>query len=467
MTCGNKHKSGIVVSLLFLIFFSYGPISQLLIALGHNLIRIRHVVGLCIAIFCIGTFAVLQTRKNLDAVERTLTITSFFLTSIVVLQLSFFGLQYFAATQEIQYANNAPTAQGYATKNNNSSPVRRDVYYLLLDGYARYDTIEQFFGYSNKEFYDFLGKNKFSIANKSTSNYSFTLLSLASSLNMEYLDDLTTRYSPTTETTAGNTASLRVRIENNALQHFFKSNGYKFVYVSSGSFAPTSRNNNADINLSWDISKSSFGGNAFLSSFLYEFSMLRPLYMENKLNHSFLDTGEGVLYAFDSLERTATRKNRDPLFAFAHILAPHPPFTLNNDCMRIPPRTILTPEEDDAGYVSKLICTNKLLENLITTILDQPGPAPIIVLQSDHGFTSSRVSAKDTPSVRMRNFTALYLPDGGENIIYPSITPVNIFPRIFNYYFDTEFPSMKDSNFYMPSEKYIYDLRDITEANKP
>ena len=45
---------------------------------------------------------------------------------------------------------------------------------------------------------------------------------------------------------------------------------------------------------------------------------------------------------------------------------------------------------------------------------------------------------------RPKNFFAVYLPDGGGQALYPSITPVNIFRIIFDKYYGTSYGLLPD-----------------------
>ncbi len=65
-----------------------------------------------------------------------------------------------------------------------------DIYYIILDGYARSDVMLDRFGYDNRPFIDWLAGKGFTIARHSTANYCQTPLSLSSSLNAVYLNGL-------------------------------------------------------------------------------------------------------------------------------------------------------------------------------------------------------------------------------------------------------------------------------------
>ena len=67
---------------------------------------------------------------------------------------------------------------------------RPDIYYVLLDEYARHDALG---GFDNTDFVRELERRGFYVAAQATSNYWKSLLSIPSILNMSYLSDLGSR----------------------------------------------------------------------------------------------------------------------------------------------------------------------------------------------------------------------------------------------------------------------------------
>src|SRR5262249_55600413 len=65
-----------------------------------------------------------------------------------------------------------------------------DIYYIILDGYARSDVLRRNFGLDNEPFLRRLERKGFFVARRSAANYCQTPLCLASSLNARYLDRL-------------------------------------------------------------------------------------------------------------------------------------------------------------------------------------------------------------------------------------------------------------------------------------
>src|SRR5690606_22880633 len=73
-----------------------------------------------------------------------------------------------------------------------TSPVSElpDIYYIIFDEYAGHRALEREFGFNSTPFYEALRERGFTVPEPEFSNYAQTYLSLASSLNMMYLDDV-------------------------------------------------------------------------------------------------------------------------------------------------------------------------------------------------------------------------------------------------------------------------------------
>ncbi|HJP66293.1 MAG TPA: hypothetical protein VKA30_08325, partial [Actinomycetota bacterium] len=75
----------------------------------------------------------------------------------------------------------------------NDRTSKPDIYYLVFEEYAGEGVLRDTFGWDNAPFLTALEDRGFFVAHQSSANYPRTSLSLASSLNMEYLDFLTRR----------------------------------------------------------------------------------------------------------------------------------------------------------------------------------------------------------------------------------------------------------------------------------
>ena len=58
---------------------------------------------------------------------------------------------------------------------------------------------------------------------------------------------------------------------------------------------------------------------------------------------------------------------------------------------------------------------------------------------------------------------AYYLPDVGQSVLYPSITPVNTFRVIFNLYFNTNYELLPDKSYVHEDETHLYKFTEVND----
>jgi hypothetical protein len=105
------------------------------------------------------------------------------------------------------------------------------------------------------------------------------------------------------------------------------------------------------------------------------------------------------------------------------------------------------------GYRGQVIYLNNRFEAIFDEILKKSPRSPIIVLQSDHGIT--RVSSARE---RVAILNAYHLPGGGNEFLYPSISPVNTFRLIFNFYFGGSFDLLEDVSYLWEADEGPYEF---------
>jgi hypothetical protein len=50
---------------------------------------------------------------------------------------------------------------------------------------------------------------------------------------------------------------------------------------------------------------------------------------------------------------------------------------------------------------------------------------------------------------RISIFAAYHLPEGGDALVYDSITPVNVFPIVLRHYFGEAVPQLEDATYWL------------------
>ena len=106
-----------------------------------------------------------------------------------------------------------------------------DIYYIILDEYAREDDLSTNFSYDNSLFLNNLRKMGFFVADWSQSNYTYTLFSLTSSLNLNYLQTLDNRIY---EGAPFDIAPLWQLLGQNVVRRNLECIGYTVVSFDSG-----------------------------------------------------------------------------------------------------------------------------------------------------------------------------------------------------------------------------------------
>ncbi|MFA5877771.1 MAG: sulfatase-like hydrolase/transferase [Candidatus Staskawiczbacteria bacterium] len=334
----------------------------------------------------------------------------------------------------------------------------RDIYYIILDGYANSGILKEVYGYDNHEFIDYLTEKGFYIAPESRSNYGSTFLSLASSLNMEYINYL----ADIVGTSSTDRSIPYQMIEFNKVADFLKSRGYKFVHFGS-SWGPTQ--NNSLANLSFDFSIE----NEFRMQ-LIQMTVLRVF--ESRFGFIKADARNQILRTFSKLAEV--HKINEPIFVFAHIISPHPPYLFGANGEPVPETSLEMDGdiwEEKNKYLDQLAFINKKVKILVEKILSSSEIPPIIILQADHGsaslFSSSDGGGWDDPTEemineRMKIFNAYYLPNGGGDTLYNSITPVNTFRLIFDFYFRADSYELFGDQSYYSTYGRPYNFIDIS-----
>jgi hypothetical protein len=136
-----------------------------------------------------------------------------------------------------------------------------------------------------------------------------------------------------------------------------------------------------------------------------------------------------------------------PKFIFAHLLIPHWPFIFgpNGESLLatdfIETAKGVTDKEYFDGYRGQTIFTSNQILDVVSEILRKSDPDPIIIIQGDHGPNHAGTEA------RLGILNAYYFPGGQTDSLYPTITPVNSFPIVFNTYFGADYKLLPDISY--------------------
>ena len=410
----------------------------------------RYLVGLFGVLFFGGLITIARLRRDMKEVARSLTIFASLMIAISLVSIASF---------HIRASGSLRNGEDHLVNSGDSNKQKPDIYYFMLDGYASEWSFNTVFQYDNSAFYKDLRKREFYVVSKSRSNYPNTTLSLPSMLNMDYDQNLISG-----ERLSAETFNHRRLIQDNKVMTFLKSQGYKYVHAGSW-WDPTYYNRNADININRGFMPE------FVST-LYKSVALGPL--DIQLFDTRKEQYNRLLYQLEELKKVP--QMGEPTFVFAHFnLAP---YVFREDGSFLPPEEHgeqLRLENLKKNYPRQLAYLNVRMLELIDVILAKSERPPVIILQSDHGSrilsgnigdieTADELSPEDTKE-RLRNFTALYLPDGGSKLAYDTMSNVNTFRIVLSHYFGQNYPLLPDRSYITVPGKH-YELFDVTGIAK-
>lgn len=452
----------------------------LFMLIGYLLTRKFEVAGLLASFFILGffylwsvfllvlistvisllLFRIIFKRIKLDNIHMVLN-------TISIAVVGFYLFQLFIMLTGVPRVNNQETIipiqdKATALTSPNTPP---DIYYIILDGYGRADMLQTVHGFDNAEFVDALEQRGFIVASNSQANYPRTLLSLSSSLNMQYLD--------TMSSVMGNSRlwwPVRDTVQHSEVRKILERQGYKTVFFAS----------------SWDDTDIRDGDyyetpfkvmlNNFTDSFLV-FTNLRILQGIGQFGiawPSYNTHRELILYSFDRLPDVAEIPG--PKFVFTHILAAHPPFVfdqLGDPVNPDYPYSFLIPSfvdvsEFQKSYFDQLIFMNREILSTIDGILANSSSPPVIILQGDHGpgYYLDLNSIKGSCLFeRFSILNAYYLPGANREYLPTDLAPVNTFRFIFNQYFQTKLEILPNKQ-YFSFNIDSYQFTDVTNQTQ-
>lgn len=449
----DAERAAPVTSLFWVLFFSFGRVHN---AVTGTRVAMPEAGWYCPLLilwavaFVLITRSVLTTSGDLRMAGRFLNIVAALLLVITVGTMSVSIVQ-----GEMHLRRHGSLAAGPGHVDLVLPDEPPDIYYLILDGYPSRDTLEEIYGYDNSAFIEALGRMGFYVADESRSNYPLTMLSLPSSLNMRYLDELE-------EVPGEDSRDLTVPrhlIQDNVVAASLLTAGYSFAHFNSG-WGPTIHNPLADVNYLCGRL-----GDEFTDA-LVNLTPLGPIM-------GGAGARNRVLCVFSRIPGVA-EEIPAPRFVFAHILPPHPPYLFDRHG-----EPLLRGELEMTGdvwknrdaYLEQLRFVNERVIAMIGDILQETDdPDPIIILQSDHGTASLGERREggwmdpDADFIRERTsiLNVYHVPEEVAEHLYPSITPVNSFRLLFTESFSADLELLPDI-IYFCCYRHPYSFTDVTD----
>ena len=444
----DRARAGIASALATVLLLSYGHLYDGLKTLGipgETLVRHRFLAPVLIGLGLVGVWLIARLKRS---GEGGLVIVVVGLSALVLPVSSI--VQYSVEAQQL--SPSSTTANVQCDLDLAPGDQAPDIYIVIMDAYERSDVLRAVHGFDNSSFLDQLRDLGFYVADGAMSNYRFTVLSLSTMLNMDYVQAYPELYDPN----GRNWWPFAQMIRDNRVRRELACLGYTTVAIDSGVFWTNWED--ADYYLARTAGPlrgvGTLGGVSRAESIFLDTTFARValdavrqtggLGLPGGLDPDSMHR-ETVLYAFDQLSRLPSLPS--PKLVYVHILSPHPPMVFGQEAgtrgigdfdaeFSSDDQTALRAYGDQVAYLNA-----RLLEAMQAILQSSPNP-PVILLTADHGWAER--DAEDKHSI----LHAYFLPDNGALALYPTITPVNSFRLIFDLYFGTSLGLLPDQSYY-------------------
>lgn len=416
-------KRGLALSLFWLPFYGYGMIVDTV----RRLLGTQEMAGLPAIL---GGAALLLFVTGTGIYLLRVSAWRFEATTRVLNHVSAITLGIALAACGIGLAQRPPAAApvGEVATPDPSLP---NIYYIICDAYPRADLLQRYFAIDNTPFLNQLRDRGFYIAGRSRSNYGSTHPSMASALNLDYIDPALI---PTRHFEAD--PALYNLVRDSRVVRTLKQRGYEVVDLTLGLFG-------GDMALADRVIRPRVSPYSEYQQFCIDMTPVRSIL--NRLTP--LRSHHLVPFVLDTL--AGLQRADRPLFVYAHLYAPHVPHSYDKEGKVL---ETLPPYQE--GMRNVIAFLNTRLVEVAGAILARD-PNSVILIQGDHGSNASLQSPENFARVerswedyvqdRSANLSAFYFPDRQyQGLLYPEITPVNTFRIVFNKYLGMDFPLLED-----------------------
>ena len=427
----NSFQTAVASFPFLILFLNYGSIYNILIK--WDALRIYH-FNLLPVLIVFGIYLIHVISQIRIESHRKIWLV---LISVVGFML-IFSLLTIIPAEFRKYKQEQENKQRSESLNQDTSKTEYpDIYWLIFDEFAGFDSIRDYFNYSEvDEFVSNLESIGFDVIEGSHSSTQHTLQEIATRLNYSIVNPDLDR------------VSYYELISNNKVMEILKDYGYTTVILDeprSFSFGfPGKTKITADIHLDEVIGTEPVKMISLTNSFpmmVIKRTMLSPWTAAYELDDEEITRHQkAIYYVAYELGKLDTKS---PKFVYTHLMFPHEPIIFAAD------GTLLDLEQlqNWDNYLGQYKFSISIIETTLKNILsntDANNP-PIIILQSDHGARNNNVNGKITlpdypPEYNTSIMYALYAPMCPNMPIKDGIDPVNTFPLIFNCLFDMDIP---------------------------
>ena len=319
-----------------------------------------------------------------------------------------------------------------------------DVYVYLLDAYPGDRAAALSSTFDRETFPASLTARGFDVVRDAHSNYLLTPLTLASMFSMRHLVDIPA-LDPPFGPMARDWRRLRTAIDEAEVFDRFRQAGYETIVVDSGfahaHLAKVDRFIEAPMLDELDVAMLDY---TRLGAVL---GTVAPGFLADQARSR-------VEWTFTTAEQLAASHGDRPRFVFVHVPAPHPPWVFGADGSPRDPDFVSvvgepghsTAQELEAGFAQATYIAARTVRS-VDAVRTAAGPAPVIVVFSDHGPVGAFKTSDPLGSAvetRASDFLAASTP-GHPGLMEEVRSPINLFPALFEAYLGLHIDRQPDS----------------------
>lgn len=339
----------------------------------------------------------------------------------------------------------------YAPQNKQADTSKPDIYLLVFDALGSTTSIKTHLDFDNSNLDSFLKKNGFFVLKNAKANYNWTIYSMSTMFNLEYLPHWIVPVMNEPKVHFWGTEALK----NNSLFQILKSENYK-IY----NYQPLSFDNNdwpgppyfgffKTQHFYFKTLPGRLQRDIFWNFMTTDISFIKNKQLiaieeRNKQQKELLDTTIALVKKTCSLGPI-------PKFVYGHFMTTHDPYIFDSTGKVLGGEQALAKNKKNEAkdYINQVKVADSIINELVQHIKQTNKQNTIIIVTGDHGFPTEIINRS---GYSFDMFSAFYFPDQQYATLYDSIQPINYFRIILNKFFKTNYPLLKDSSVVVTTE---------------
>lgn len=345
--------------------------------------------------------------------------------------------------------------------------LKPDIYFLVFDAMSSSKSIQQNFGRDMHQLDSFLLNKGFYVVTDGAANYNWTIHSLSSTLNMDYLPSWIAPVANDPKSYFWGSSSIL----NNSLFSILRKEGYQInsyqpisfdnKYWPGKPFFSNLRDNHFYFKtLPGRIWRDIFWNYTKINTSFIQNRQIKIIAEKNKVKKQYLDT------TIELVKKSCSFKGK-PKFTYGHFMIPHEPYIFDSSGnVKEPMETVIKHRDQVADYyLNQVIFARKVIMDLVIYIQKHNRKNTVIIVAGDHGY---RTEFGNKTGYSFKNLNSFYFPDHDYKLLYDSLSPVNTFRIILNKYYGAGLILHKDSSIVVTSQKEaIISSKRITPLSQP